>query len=86
MTREQSQLLSYIQILDFTLYDLSLFLDTHPNDTEALQYYHHYNLLRNKSVEEYSALYGPLTAHDACKSETEWMWVQQPWPWEGVCS
>ncbi len=86
MTREQLQLLRYIQILDFTLYDLNLFLDTHPKDGEALQYYHHYNMLLKKSMEEYAALYGPLTCHDVCKNETEWKWVEYPWPWEGVCS
>ena len=31
-----------ISMVDFLLTDMMLYLDTHPNDKNALDYYHHY--------------------------------------------
>ena len=85
MTREcntgRQSLLMDIQKVDFMLVDLNLFLDTHPEDREALRFYHEMNAQRQKAVAEYTAEYGPLTAGSVTNAE-RWTWVDSPWPWQ----
>ena len=38
----KEELLMDIGIVSFTLVDLTLFLDTHPNDRTAMEYFNHY--------------------------------------------
>ncbi len=44
--REKEQLLRDIGMADFVLTELTLFLDTHPQDRRALEYFNHYNRIR----------------------------------------
>ncbi|NBH81905.1 spore coat protein CotJB [bacterium C-53] len=85
MSMEQKRLLYNIQVLNFAVYDLTLYLDTHSYDKEALKYYNHYNALLKQSVEEYSMLYEPLTLRHVNKNDNCFKWALAPWPWEGVC-
>lgn len=85
MSIEQKKLLHYIHILNFTVYDLTLYLDTHPYDQDALKYFNHYNTRLKQCMEEYSTLYEPLTLRDVNKNDNCFKWALTPWPWEGVC-
>lgn len=71
-----------IQVLDFALQEVILFLDTHPCDREALRYY----CLIRKKLTRLERLYeckcGPLTAQGV-DTEYGWEWACCPWPWEG---
>lgn len=78
---ERHDLLCAIQKYSFALYDLQLYLDTHPNCTEAIQTFKKYKAMKLAAEEQFVRLYGPITA---CQSDmdNEWNWVQNPWPWE----
>lgn len=77
------QLLQYISEVSFAVNDITLYLDTHPNDEQALAYFQEVQCMRNEALEEYSRLYGPLTIDTADISlSRSWDWVNQPWPWE----
>ena len=78
----QSQLMHFISIVSFQVIDTQLFLDTHPSDTESLEYFKYYSDLRQKALKIYSEKYGPLTL-DTANPEGYWEWVKEPWPWEG---
>lgn len=82
----QEQLLRYIDEVSFAINDIVLFLDTHPCNACAMEYYHKYKELREQALKEYTACYGPLLNYDAPCTDT-WIWAKQPWPWEkeGVC-
>lgn len=82
MVRNRNQMMEEISQLSFALTDTTLFLDTHPLDTDALDFYH--QILRRKKtvVTEYTALYGPLD-NQSVTSKNEWTWINDPWPWEG---
>ncbi len=80
-TREQ--LYEYISMLRFSMYDTTLFLDTHPKDEEALCYYKKVNEMLQTAIKEYGRLYEPLNLATVCSSDDHWKWVHQPWPWEG---
>ena len=77
----QKQLMQYINEVSFGIDELALFLDTHPMDQKALDYYEHLRVLRKKAVDAYTKHFGPLTYRDGETSDY-WTWVQTPWPWE----
>ena len=77
-------MLNDIGIVDFTLVDLMLYLDTHPTCKEAMEYFNHYAKVKNKMMKEFSMLYFPLT-NDLAESTTEWRWGNAPLPWERSC-
>lgn len=83
-SNEQEKLLNDIGILDFIVIELSLYLDTHPDDRNAMEYFNHYNRMSNQAKREYSAKFEPLTIACADTSECwEWKWALTPMPWEG---
>ena len=77
----KEELLRQIQAYDFKLYDLQLYLNTHPFDEETLCMYQ--NLVNDTDTlkDEYEEKYGPLTAPSAA-GDCEWKWIKDPWPWE----
>ncbi len=84
---KQNQMLHYINMVSFAVIEANLFLDTHPCDQEALEYFRHYSKLRNKAMKEYAESYGPLTVDTNSNNSDTWEWVKSPWPWEmgGAC-
>lgn len=80
----KEQMLNDIGIVDFVCAELVLFLDTHPFDQEAMEYFNHYVKIRNQMVKEFSIKYYPLTI-DYAESKKEWRWGMAPLPWEGAC-
>lgn len=81
IVNNRCELLNQIMAVDFKLYDLQLYLDTHPFDREALCKYQ--NLVNECDAlkDEYEEKYGPLTAN-AAAGDCEWKWIKNPWPWE----
>ena len=73
-----------ISMVDFLLVDLKLYLDTHPTDRNALDYYKHYAKVLKELREEYVCNFGPLFAEDS-NCETCFEWAKVPNAWEGVC-
>lgn len=78
----QEQLYQWIVLTKFACVDTSLYLDTHPDDQEALAYFQEHNRLYNEAMKEYAKAYGPLTISHARHCDTYWDWVNQPWPWQ----
>lgn len=66
----------------FAVDDISLYLDTHPTDRNALAYYHYAAALRREAVAAHAAYFGPLMT-DQVTSGTYWTWMTEQWPWEG---
>lgn len=83
MNCEEQKLLKEISILDFTVTELTLFLDTHPCNQEAMRFFTYYNRLKKDKMKEYSSLFGPLTIDQAKQTGNDFLWTVQPWPWEG---
>ncbi|MCC8028507.1 MAG: spore coat protein CotJB [Lachnospiraceae bacterium] len=82
---EKMKLFQAVNQFGFALSDITLFLDTHPLDQDALDYYHQMNHMYRKATAEYENKYGPLTqfAGEDCDV---WNWAVQSWPWErGYC-
>ena len=80
----KEQLLNDIGIVSFVLIELGLYLDTHPYDRNAMEYFNHYNRIKQQMTREFSMKYYPLTM-DMAESSKEWRWGAAPLPWEGAC-
>ena len=70
-----------LMALDFAVKELNLYLDTHPQDQEALALYSSYLKLAREGREKYLAKYGPLTSEDLVMTDG-YAWINDPWPWE----
>ena len=77
----RQELFNKIQSLGFVLYDTALFLDTHPENALALDFYRENQEWYLKYRKEYESMYGPLTLNDV-NAAGGWSWTQGPWPWE----
>ena len=73
--------LAELMAIDFAAHDLSLYLDTHANDTEAFAVYQDLLKLAEEGAQRYAELYGPITKRDLLNAET-YTWLKSPWPWE----
>ena len=82
--RQKEQMLENIGTLSFVMVELALYLDTHPFDRRAMDYFNHYSRIKNQMVGEFSREYYPLSLSMA-ESNREWRWGMAPLPWEGEC-
>jgi spore coat protein JB len=76
------ELLHQLQAVDFVLVELNLYLDTHPDDGNALQQYNEHYVQRWQIAQEFEKHYGPLTHFGHSGSQYPWAWAQAPWPWQ----
>ena len=72
-------MLKRLQICDFALNDAALYLDTRPDDQQALDFFGKYQALRARTLEEYTRHFGPITHSD--HTGGRWAWTDDPWPW-----
>ena len=70
-----------LQALNFAIQELALYLDTHRNDTEALELYRNYQKMYMECRERCSAQRGPMN-HLMPGTGEEYRWLDDPWPWE----
>ena len=69
----RSEIILKIQELSFACVDLNLYLDTHPDDANAVNMYNSFSKQLNEAIRNYECKYG---------SGCPWQWVEQPWPWD----
>ena len=66
----------------FTLWEIHLYLDTHPEDIAMISAYKKYESKYMMILHEYEEKYGAISIRDAHGVE----WLKDPWPWDGkVC-
>ena len=81
MTGEE--LFRYICELEFALTDLNLYLDTHPDNAEALEMFTKLAATLKSLKADYARKFAPITSMDV-KNETPFEWVspKHKWPWQ----
>lgn len=93
---ERQTLLKKISEISFCLNDLTLFLDTHPTDKQAMELFETYQNERAALLNNYAEQFEPLTfdcvdlqlktSADAVTNypdKQHFTWVDGPAPWEG---
>lgn len=66
----------------FALYDLGLYLDTHPYDCEAFALRQSYREKLRELIDLYEQHYGNYIQTMNSIEENWSEWVQDPWPWD----
>lgn len=79
---DRKKLMTLITRTSFAIDDVKLFLDTHPNCKEALEYYKKTKKMRDEAVKEYTMTFGPISAYNV-DVDCKWTWNEGPMPWEG---
>lgn len=82
ISNERQRDLYRLQEMAFAAHDLNLYLDTHPNDSNAIRLYNEYNKQEKMLNDAYERKYGPVNLSDnEGLSMTPWTWIKEPWPW-----
>ena len=77
----RDELLKQLTVLDFMAVDLQLYLDTHPQDMEALEKYNQTVMQADALRAKYEDKYGPLFSFRSIGGN-KYRWTDNPWPWE----
>ena len=78
----QKELYEWIMMLGFCAVDMMLYLDTHPDDEEALNYFNQCTALYNAAKQSYQEQFGQLNAFSE-QERSSWDWNTALMPWEG---
>lgn len=77
---DQERMRRKISALRFSMWELHLFLDSHPNNCEAAKKMEEYRKKYDELTAEFESVFGPLNETSAHTSR--WAWIAGPWPWE----
>ena len=69
-----------LQAESFAVTEAALYLDGHPHDKAAMDYYNKHNARLKSLAAKYEKEFGPLTmfSNNSCT----WEWTADVWPWE----
>ncbi|TLS37885.1 spore coat protein CotJB [Pseudalkalibacillus caeni] len=76
------QLMEDLQAVDFVLVELTLYLDTHPNDMDAIKQFNEFAKKRKRLKKQIEQIYGPLQQFGNSYVGYPWNWDDTPWPWQ----
>ena len=79
---DRENLLKRLTMLDFMAVDMQLFLDTHPDDTNAIAKYNSIIREADNLRAQYEKSVGPLLSFSSYSPAENFQWVDNPWPWE----
>ena len=68
------------QTLSFSAWELRLYLDTHPDDAQALRLYRRYCAALKGTG--YACAFVAAGSGEDADCPRRWSWVDDPWPWE----
>ena len=72
--------MNQLQTISFAIAELALYLDTHRDDTEAMEVYRSFQKMMEAAKIEYQKECGPLT--HLYPDHGDYRWLNEPWPWE----
>lgn len=82
MPREYYQLLGELQSVDFVLVELTLYLDTHPDDNQALTQFTQFQRRKMTLTQQFEQSFGPMKQFGNSPTGSTWAWDDAPWPWQ----
>ncbi len=72
----KEEMLQQIKSYNFSIIELALYLDTHPDDDRALALHRRYCKELKELKDKYQKVYGPLSIYFPCN---KWRWLEEPW-------
>ena len=70
-----------LQMLDFALVDLVLYLDAYPQNAQALAYYQALREERESLLLQQPANSACAVTNQSMPDACQWTWTDNPWPW-----
>lgn len=77
----REKLLKRLSAAQFAVWEIHLYLDTHPHDKMAFESYKKYKDRYDALLKEYTEKFGGITPDTTAD---RWTWVDSPWPWEVI--
>ena len=75
---KREKMLRSLSAAQFALWELHVYLDTHPTDLEAVALHEKYEKKYRSLKQDYESAFGPLSP-----TTGEGVgWLQDPWPWD----
>ncbi len=79
---DNETLLLKLTELDFMAVDLGLYLNTHPDNAEAIAEYNKIVKAADSVRAKYEKAVGPMCSFRSInRCEDKWQWDDCPWPW-----
>lgn len=78
MNYSRNNLKHQLMAVRFSMWDLHLYLDTHPCDETAAELLERYKEKYRRLLSEYECKYGPLSPESGHGEA----WTKAPWPWD----
>ncbi len=75
---EKKALLHEIRVCTFALIEAKLFLDSHPDDRQAIAFYRKHRAMLANLQKKWENCTGEVFDANASR----WTWVDTPWPWQ----
>lgn len=79
---EREYLMLMVQIYDFAAHELTLYLDTHPEDRNAINKRQEMSRLAKEALDNYEMKYGAINLASDTLGATPWQWDKNNFPWE----
>lgn len=80
---EKNNMRTKIHALSFAVHELVLFLDTHPQNRQAMELLREFRKRRDDAIAAYEARFGRYIETTEDVEPTDyWNWIDSPWPWE----
>ena len=79
--KDRETLLRQLSAAQFAAWEMHIYLDTHPQDKEALKAMQKYRREAERLHHEFQEKFGPLTVSDTI-DDMSFTWINNPWPWE----
>lgn len=80
ITNEKEEMLFNIDEYSFMAHELNLYLDTNPNDRDALDKFLEYRNKANELINMYERKYGPININGNINNQVPFEWLKD-WPW-----
>jgi spore coat protein JB len=74
--------MSELQAIDFVLVELTLYLDTHPDDTQAIAQFAQFQRRKTALMAQFESAFGPIRGFGNSPVGSQWTWAEGPWPWQ----
>lgn len=78
--RSKEELEDIISKVSFAMDDTRLYLDTHPDCEEALEYFKKMQHIRHEAMREYTENHGPMYSYNIGSADS-WEWNEGKMPW-----
>lgn len=82
VAKEYYRQIGELQAVDFVLVELTLYLDTHPDDQKVIAQFNQFQQRKQALMKKFEGTFGPLQEFGNSPTDANWSWAAAPWPWQ----